>query len=657
MLLETVSSLVASIGVKKAIEESIKNIISSAVCEITKGMKIYAKKKEFEQAIIDYIINSYEEHLYMNTIVFGNAKKTIFELYEPLTIVKDEFSQEITKKEKYVIDGDIDFVKKYKNILIEDTAGMGKSTIVKYLTIACLTEDGILPFVIELRNLKEETIINYIKAQIQSLSYELDTKDVAKFLENGKYIFLFDGYDEIEDKYKSQVAKQIKKFVATVNESFFIITSRKEDGLTAFGNFQKFSIQDLTIDEAYDLIKKYDNNGELSNVLIKKIKYERNLKNTRELLKNPLLVSLLYKTFEYGNEIPYKKTEFYALIFDALFDKHDKTKGNEYQHEKRSRLDSSEFNHILRAVGFVCLQNDTIEYSKNDLKDIINRVLEKMRWIKCGVDDIYYDLTHVVPYFQEYNQKIKWVHKSFMEYFAANYIYLDKTDKKSILKYMASNASKYSNVLDFYYDLDLKNFRRIIIQPILKSFTECCRKQFNNEYFSEIDDKEKQIRVSLSLMCDRFLLKDREISYDSVTRENNMFYILKKWNLNWGKSGGDIKSVIFGWKDYVYIVNKQEKETLINENILDFLKYKHVDIFIKKKINHNAELGFAIEDGVYELNENTYNPLNFKENFKKLNDFMCSKMLGPILDYDKALKLLNDIENESYEDVNNLFAL
>lgn len=78
MLLETVSSLVASVGVKKAIEESIKNIISSAVCEITKGMKIYAKKNEFEQAIIDYIINSYEEHLYMNTIVFGNAKKTIF---------------------------------------------------------------------------------------------------------------------------------------------------------------------------------------------------------------------------------------------------------------------------------------------------------------------------------------------------------------------------------------------------------------------------------------------------------------------------------------------------------------------------------------------------------------------------------------------------
>lgn len=57
------------------------------------------------------------------------------------------------------------------------------------------------------------------------------------------------------------------------------------------------------------------------------------------------------------------------------------------------------------------------------------------------------------------------------------------------------------------------------------------------------------------------------------------------------------------------------------------------------------------------MNENTYNPLNFKENFKKLNDFMCSKMLGPILDYDKALKLLNDIENESCEDVNNLFAL
>ena len=35
MLLETVSSLVASVGVKKAIEESIKNIISSAAVSYT----------------------------------------------------------------------------------------------------------------------------------------------------------------------------------------------------------------------------------------------------------------------------------------------------------------------------------------------------------------------------------------------------------------------------------------------------------------------------------------------------------------------------------------------------------------------------------------------------------------------------------------------
>lgn len=52
MLLETVSSLVASVGVKKAIEESIKNIISSAVCEITKGMKIYAKKMNLNRQLL-----------------------------------------------------------------------------------------------------------------------------------------------------------------------------------------------------------------------------------------------------------------------------------------------------------------------------------------------------------------------------------------------------------------------------------------------------------------------------------------------------------------------------------------------------------------------------------------------------------------------------
>ena len=88
--------------------------------------------------LANYIKKSYENGKYMNTIVFRSESKTIDELYIPLTLMKTG-----RKNEKIVINAELNNIfEKPRKILILDTAGMGKSTLVKYLYLFCI-ENGL----------------------------------------------------------------------------------------------------------------------------------------------------------------------------------------------------------------------------------------------------------------------------------------------------------------------------------------------------------------------------------------------------------------------------------------------------------------------------------------------------------------------------------
>ena len=79
------------------------------------------------------------------------------------------------------------------------------------------------------------------------------------------------------------------------------MTSREEIGLTAFPQFQRFKIRPLQKQEAYTLLTKYAENN-LSRTLIAKLEQPEN-SAIHEFLTNPLLTSLLYKSFEYKHTV------------------------------------------------------------------------------------------------------------------------------------------------------------------------------------------------------------------------------------------------------------------------------------------------------------------------------------------------------------------
>ena len=292
----------AKTGVVKLTEETVKTFVDTKIKPIFINWgKDESRSIELEECLSEYLMRCYAKNNIMTTIVFGRLRKTLEDLYIPLTL--EEYRNEDIK---WVIDENCyNILDNYSRILIVDMAGMGKSTIVKYFACQGINLNKCIPIVIELRRLeKKQSIPEYIQTQINSLDKNLRIEEIVDILKKGDFVIFFDGYDEIANESKSDVLDAIQEFTGKASNTKIVITSREEDDLNSLGEYKCVNIKPLTEEEAYKLIKKYDNDGKISEKLNKRLKEDSSMKVLNEFLVNPLLVSLLYKTFEYKEEIP-----------------------------------------------------------------------------------------------------------------------------------------------------------------------------------------------------------------------------------------------------------------------------------------------------------------------------------------------------------------
>ena len=304
--------------VELVITEAVKAAVSGVVGGfVVPKLELFAKKMglEYDKVLIpraehfeEYLNRTYKRLSILNALVLKNSKRNLKDIYVPLSLVIERN----TNKEEFRIEGfPTDLISKYGNILITDTAGMGKSTMAKRMFLDVIDRGLGIPLFVDLRRLSaEQSLMKEILEQMSSLSSGFDPKLLSSFLELGGFIFFLDGYDEIKLAYKEIVTRDIQTFISKAGDNKFVLTSRPENALAGFGGFQQLTIKPLTKKEAYELLRKYDSNGNTSRSLIEKLKSDK-YSMIDDFLKNPLLVSLLYTAYDYKQAIPLKKHIFY----------------------------------------------------------------------------------------------------------------------------------------------------------------------------------------------------------------------------------------------------------------------------------------------------------------------------------------------------------
>jgi len=530
MITETVATVATSTMIKSLVDELVIPQIKkfSKKCRLAYNDFMIPHGEQFEE----YLIRTYDKYNSVNALAIPNSQFKLKEIYVTQTLVKGNRyeSEDETYKINRLPTG---LIKKYKKVLIIDTAGMGKSTIMKYMFVDlidnCIKDVGI-PIFIELNRLnKNRTILSEIQSELNSLSKDFDTDLLLSFIQKGGFVFFMDGYDEISIADRNEVTKDIQEFISKAGtKNFYIMASRPEDGLASFGDFQSLGIQPLTKREAFELLTKYDisHHKIVSKELIKELNTGK-YTSIDEYLVNPLLVSLLYIAFNYKAEIPLKKHQFYRQVYDALFNSHKLAQGQK-PHEKRSGLDIDDFNRVLRYIGYDCLIRIGVQFDKDTILNTIKRAKEFCENLRFSESNFLKDLMTSVPLFTKDGTDYKWAHKSLMEYFAARFIAEDVKEKQDMILtriYDNDHIYKYINMLDIYYDIDYKGFSRYILLPLLEMFVKYHDENYPTSFSLNKDLLEARIGLTFHFCLAGITRHDYFVNYrnSSSNKEQSFF--------------------------------------------------------------------------------------------------------------------------------------
>lgn len=493
---------------------AVTTLVKPALTTAFSGFKSLTKLvvDQFGDRFSEYVIQQAVRHSKLSTIVFGH-QKSLEDLYIPLTVIPASPKDQREQREEIRIDRfHTALLPAERRILITDTAGMGKSTLSKFLFLQCLKSAYAIPIFLELRNLSERNpATTSIQRQLNNIPVSEDEprftkRQVEKLFSKGGMIFFLDGFDEIPFRDREFITKDLKDLIEKYPDNTYIITSRPETGLLAFPTFKHFNIRPLRKEESFDLIRRYDVNGGRSEQLIQKLN-GRDYVAVQEFLKNPLLTSLLYRSFEYKQNVPLKKHIFYRQVYDALFDWHDATKDGYNTREKKSGLDIDTFHRVLRVVGFVSAMKGEVEGSTDSVLGWIRKARTICVGAQFSESNFLDDLVRAVPIFAKEGDMYRWSHKSLAEYFAAQYICTEgKSQQGSILGAFLSTGSigRFSNVLDQVYDLDIAAFRQYLTLPTAKAFAEYWRSNYQNV--------DPSISVN-SIAARKEILFDRQVAF------------------------------------------------------------------------------------------------------------------------------------------------
>ncbi|MGB1391211.1 MAG: NACHT domain-containing protein [Flavobacteriaceae bacterium] len=656
-----------TIAVKDMISAASPLIKSLVETFVTPKLEEFRKKydKIDEQYFIptdehfrEYYHRTYKKLAVVNTLVFNNSQRFLKDIYLPLTI-----SSTNDRKIKYKLSGfPEEAVHEYGNILITDTAGMGKSTLMKKVFIDAIEKNIGIPIIVELRRLsKDKKLIDEIQEQLNSLDKDFDSKILLELLVEGGFIIILDGYDEISLSDRDIVTSDIQDFINKASNNEFFITSRPEKALLSFGNFQEFKIEPLNKKEAFELLRKYDNQGQISSLLIKKLQ-ETDMSNIQEFLTNPLLVSLLFTAFEHKQAIPFKKYLFYRQVYDANFESHDLTKGDSYTHDKYSKLEIDDFHRVLRHLGYSCFKLQKIEFIKDDLLKLIKESREFCVGLEFNESDFLNDILRTVPLFTQDGNYFRWSHKSLQEYFAAQFIYLDSKGKQNTILeilYNHSDLEKFINVLDLYYDMDYKTFRNVIERSLLLEFKNHTEKKYIKNYkevpVELIDNRQELTFLTTSLIFTPGNDKEAGHPFNHSRLSDMIGEYRERKKLN-EKSFSGILVTPELLKNQYTIHYENRKSSILK--LLATKKNKIVERIPREQLRDN-KLNFTYPfDNNYELVEikDTISSIfNSKSNFEVINHLIsATKSYSVKIKKQEGLSVLQEIEsnieNENSDD-------
>ncbi len=436
-----------------------------------------------------YLTNTY------NTL---NWKQTLASGDEPLCIIGEEKNMYVDIGAYYTTpdgkehDVDTSNIKtilsandREDKIIIDGTGGAGKSMLMRYLFVDTVSRNAgnYIPVYMELAKIKansmhEMDIRAFVRQSMDDYGKISLSDDIFDFsLEQGGYVFLFDGFDEVKEDDADEVLDALQKFSAKYSNNAFIISSRERLRLRSLSSFQIIHAKELSEEKAIKLAQKFPGDSKII-----KDKFCKNLKDNwfqthREFAKNPLLLTMMFITFRQNGDISNCLPDFYHDCFDALYNKHDAVHKVGFKRTFHCNISKHEFQAIFSHFCFHTWRQEIYDFSEDEMLEWLEKSLKKQN-LSVSAEDYLKDLTESLCMITYEGHRYRFAHRSFQTYFAAKYTcsLSDEQQQEFLMDKFDWNStiSWDSNYLVLLNQIEHERFLSNFTEPVLLDMMSIC---------------------------------------------------------------------------------------------------------------------------------------------------------------------------------------
>lgn len=350
---------------------------------------------------------------HIQSIAFPLRNIPLATIYEPLTLEWLSETRGIPDIGKHILESET-------HTILIDRAGMGKSTFSKYICLRVCAETDMVPIVVNLRLYNGTMpLIEMYRHEISDLDKEFPSNVFLHLVISGRFFLVADGFDEVQPQLQTKLRTDIEGLAQKIGKSKIFITSRPQGNLPVLPGSVQCGFSLLRAKQAISLALKYDAYSSLD--IGKRLIAEFD-RVPRKLLETPLMIAILYRTFGYNSSIATRISTFYSETFEALYKGHDLTKSG-FARNKSSKLDVVDFRRLLSAFCFlVYIDKKTSFTSEVEGVEVVEKAVKLVPVKLDNPKTFWDDLQVAVPFLVSEGLEVKFIHRTFLEFFAAEFV-------------------------------------------------------------------------------------------------------------------------------------------------------------------------------------------------------------------------------------------